>query len=180
MKRKILSLLTAMTMLMSLIGIAPTATNAEDITTISTAADLVTFRDSVNGGNTYEGKFIRLTADIDLSGVCGFVDNSGVMVSWTPIGTRDCSFKGTFDGDKHKITGLYISVSDSDNQGLFGVVGSDGEVKNLGVDGRVSGGSNVGGVVGVNNGTVTSCYNTGTVSGSSNVGGIAGLKCGEF
>lgn len=186
MKRKLISLITAVAMAMSLFGAIPITAGAEtfsggtgtegDPYQIADLAAFTAFRDSVNGGNTYEGKTVTLTADIDLSSVCG-ADIGGAEASWTPIGDSH-SFNGMFDGGKHKITGLYINASDSDNQGLFGVVGSDGEVKNLGVDGTVSGGSNVGGVVGNNNGIVTSCYNTGTVSGSSNVGGIAGIKSG--
>lgn len=137
-------------------------------------ATLTAFRDSVNGGETYEGKFIKLTADIDLSSVCG-TDIGGAEVSWTPIGDSSHNFQGTFDGGNHKITGLYINAPSNDYQGLFGCIG-DGMVKNLGVHGTVTGKNRVGGIVGYN-GTVQNCYNTGTVTGTgNNVGGIVGYN----
>lgn len=97
--------------------------------TISTVDEFEAFRDNVNGGNTYEGKYILLAADIDLKG--------SEEKQWTPIGNRTNQFKGTFDGDGHKITGLYINNS-SDYMGLFGYVGEGSTVKNLSVDGTVT------------------------------------------
>ncbi|MGM9937894.1 MAG: GLUG motif-containing protein, partial [Candidatus Ornithomonoglobus sp.] len=81
----------------------------------------------------------------------------------------------TFDGDGHRITGLYIN-STNDYQGLFGCVGSGGVIKNLGVDGYVKGGYYVGGVCGWNNGRIENCYNTGDVSGTNGVGGVCGYN----
>jgi hypothetical protein len=46
------------------------------------------------------------------------------------------------------------------------------------VTGSVSGGSQTGGLVGINNGTIQNCYNTSSVSGSTNTGGIAGQNNG--
>ena len=131
------------------------------------------FRDYVNAGSG-AGEYFRLTADIDMS------DNYGEgKASWMPVGNESTPFTGTFDGGGHKITGLYINNSDSDYQGLFGYVGRGGTVSDLGVEGQVTGGKYVGGVVGDNfYGTVENCYNTGAVSGSSNVGGVVGENLG--
>lgn len=146
------------------------AVQSSEITTISTKAELKAFRDSVNSGNTYEGKTITLTADIDLEG--------NESSQWTPIGTSSNAFKGTFEGGGHTITGLYINSTRND-QGLFGWVESGGTVKNLGVGGTVTGGFYVGGVVGSNRGTVTGCYNACTVTGTGNVvGGVVGSNDG--
>lgn len=71
---------------------------ASDIIEISTLAELEQFRDDVNRGNTYKGKTVKLTADIDMSEKYGEGKES-----WTPIGT----FAGTFDGAGHKIADLY-------------------------------------------------------------------------
>ena len=174
-RKRILSMLTALAMLMSLVPSFTLTAGAEDITTISGVTDLVAFRDSVNGGNTYDGKTVTLTADIDLSGVCG-ADIGGSEVSWTPIGDSSNQFKGTFDGGNNKITGLYINAPSNDYQGLFGYIGEDSTVKNLGVDGTVLGKGKVGGIVGYN-GTVQNCCNTGTVTGTGDsVGGIVGYN----
>ena len=96
---------------------------------------------------------------------------------WTPIGNSSQQYSGTFDGDGHTISGLYID-SRADYQGLFGYLSTDGgntgTVQNLSVSGTVSGGMFVGGVVGLNHGSVENCYNIGKVSGTG-VGGGAGV-----
>ena len=140
---------------------------------ISSSFGLKTFRDSVNYGNTYEGKTIVLTADIYLG---GRVDSQ-----WTPIGLFDHNsphFAGTFDGDGHSITGLYIN-----NQsytiayaGLFGA--SCGTIQNLHVEGVVIGSLTAGSIVGLSIGTVTNCSYKGSVRGSNKVGGVVGENRG--
>lgn len=147
---------------------------AEDPYVIDTAETLQGFAQLVNGGNSFEGKFIELTNDIDLleEGVCG--KNIG---SWTPIG-KNKEFKGTFDGKGHKILNLYINDGTEDNAGLFGI--NNGTIKDLAVTGTVTGGSKAGGIVGTNksNGKIESCSNACNVTGSSEVGGIAGFNEG--
>ena len=96
--------------------------------------DLCWFRDHVNtcaqdGSSQYQGKFIKLTADIDLAGI-----------EWTPIGstTKDHgSFYGNFDGDGHTISNLYVSLEKGQGgAGFFAKVSGGGDgpravVKNL-------------------------------------------------
>lgn len=153
----------------------PTA--GSDDCLISTPSDLENFRDRVNSGETtINGK---LTADIDLSQVCGANVNGGT--SWAPIGSESAPFNGTFDGNGYKIQSLYINTSNT-YQGLFAYVGETGEVKNLGLaGGSVKGGDyNIGGIVGTNRGIMENCYNTGTVSGTyMSVGGVAGANYGS-
>lgn len=69
---------------------------------IATAGQLKWFADEVNSGKPELNA--RLTADIDLSGVCS------AATPWTPIGDRanNQDYRGTFDGQNHKITGLYL------------------------------------------------------------------------
>ena len=75
---------------------------------ISSPSDLTAFATSVNGGSTFGGETVFLDADITLTG--GF----------EPIGkTLDKSFKGTFDGQGHIITGLIVA-STGQYAGLFG------------------------------------------------------------
>ena len=144
---------------------------------ISTAEQLKEFAEKVNGGETTANAI--LTADIDLSSVCGEALDDGT--SWIPIGSISNKYTGTFDGNGKTISGLYINSKATD-QGLFGFVGSEGTVQNLTVSGSVSGGSYVGGVVGYNNGgTVTGCIfsGSGTVSGSDHVGGVVGWNSSD-
>ena len=143
---------------------------------IKTAAQLETFRDLVNGDGAGANAHAKLMNNIDLSSVCGAELSNGT--SWEPIGNSiGNSYEGTFNGDGHTISGLYIDSSTND-QGLFGrVIG--GTVQNLTVSGSVKGDAYVGGVVGRNNGTVKNCYNTGEVSGNRYVGGVVGENSGS-
>ena len=146
---------------------------------ISTAAELREFAKLVNGGKTDADAI--LTANIDLNpnmeiSEDGTVTNGSDLDQWTPIGNSSQQYSGTFDGDGHTISGLYINSSDND-QGLFGYVSGSGKVQNLSVSGSVKGNDYVGGVVGYNNGgTVTGCIfsGSGSVSGDWYVGGVVG------
>ena len=110
-----------------------------------------------------------LTADITLTG------------EWTPIGTdyRN-SYTGTFDGGNHTISGLTVKGSD-ENAGLFGYIGKDGgTVKNVVLkDVQITSNNqyaNVGGMAGINNGTIENCsVSGGSVSGYS-AGGVVGQQ----
>ena len=166
-KRGILGLFLALCVVWSMLPLGAFAAdeNADDGKThISAIADLLAINDNLDGNYVLDG-------DIDLTDCLG----GG---SWTPIGTEDKPFTGTFDGNGHSIKGLYINASDSNYQGLFGYVDS-GTVKNLTVSGSVSGtGDYVGSVVGYNNGgTVENCCNTGEVSGGDvSAGGVVGYN----
>ena len=149
---------------------------AEDPYQIGSRADLERLRDLVNGGESQEGIYFKVTADIDLGGSAGN--------PWTPIGTEEHPFKGTIEGearngDSPTVSGLYIDDASKDNQGLFGVNG--GTIKNLTVEGTVTGRGNVGGIAGRNDGTIISCMNRATVAGNGNdVGGVAGINAGTI
>jgi len=111
-------------------------------------------------------KFFVLTSDLDLSGL-----------ALTPVGHATIGFTGVLDGRGHRIRNAVINgTSDRDQTGLFGRVGLMGRIANLGVvDVNVQGHSLVGGLVGVNSGTIDSCYVTGSVAGTGeSVGGLAG------
>ena len=98
--------------------------------------------------------------------------------AWTtPIGTKDKPFKGHFEGWGHKITNLYITGS-SDYAGLFGYI-DGGSVRDLGVEGTISGDSLVGGICGeFKSGKINSCYTKVTLNGTQYVGGICGKSTG--
>ena len=144
-------------------------------------ATLESLRNAVNAGRDYSGMYFTLTADIDMSGKYGIDPFKSL---WTPIGSAENQFKGTFDGGGHKITGLYTRGS-TGFRGLFGYLGEGGVIKNLGVEGTVTDtGSNcgsVGGVCGYSAGTITGCYNKATVKGSyESVGGVCGKNGGTI
>ena len=135
--------------------------------TINDLADLKTFRDMVNAGNTFSGKTITLAADIDLS---TDVDSEGNQISWTPIGNSSNIFKGTFDGNGHTVSNLFVDGGSGSNKGFFGVT-HDGEIKNITFDNaKVSGRLNVGVVAGE---PYTSKYTNITVTGHVEVNGLA-------
>ncbi|CFX88076.1 Pectin lyase fold/virulence factor [Syntrophomonas zehnderi OL-4] len=112
---------------------------------------------------------LKLMNDVDLS---SYSKGEG----WMPIGNRLNKFKGTFDGDGHKISNLTIDRAGGKYQGLFGSIGAGSLVKNLGiVRTSVASLGYVGVVAGeVSGGTVENCYATGSVSGGSAVGGLTG------
>jgi len=88
--------------------------------TITTAEQLAGLA-SLSTTNNFEGETIILGADIVLNDTSNFAnwESSPPANQWTPIGTSDSRFKGTFDGNGHTISGLYISDSLSDNKALF-------------------------------------------------------------
>ena len=154
----------------------------EDPYKIYRAIDLKNFRDIVNGANNQTADtdaHAKLMNNINLSSVCGPTLDSGQPVSWTPIGNSESTaYTGTFDGDGHTISGLYINNSTANDQGLFGYV-YGGTVQNLTVSGSVnSSGDYVGGIVGNNSGTFENCAFTGSVSGDWYVGGVVGNNNG--
>ena len=134
--------------------------------TVTSADGLMNIAELVNGGKSDIN--ITLDTDIDLTGK-----------DWTPIGTDyDNSYKGTFDGGGHTITGLTFTTND-EYAGLFGWLNRAGTVKNVVMEGvqitcnQIYGGS-IGGVVGSSWGTIENCSVSGSVSGTVYVGGVAG------
>ena len=139
--------------------------------TVTSADGLMHVADLVNGGKTDIN--ITLDKNIDLTGK-----------GWTPIGTSfDNSYKGTFDGGGHTITGLAVTTNDQ-FVGLFGYLNRAGTVKNVVMEGiqitsnHVLMSGNTGGVVGYSWGTIENCSVSGSVSGTVYVGGVVGAQIG--
>lgn len=131
--------------------------------TIGSIEDLITFRDNVNKGLTYEGKTIILTQDLDLSSVCHQVDGKTENdISWTPIGTSTNHFKGTFDGNNKCISNLYINSDSQDSYALFGYI-DNAIIKNLKVSGTVKTTTNIAG------GTVYNAANSSLIKIVNNI-----------
>lgn len=170
MKKRVISLLLALVLALSLLPTAAWAAEAGAVNApieISNEAELEIFRDKVNAGGTT--LCAKLTANITLTD------------EWTPISNVAFpadAFAGTFDGNGHMISGL------SGSNGLFGFV-NGATIRNLKVEGTISSDSaNVGGIVGKTqtgtkiencsfSGNVTSAY-TGTKGATAGVGGIVG------
>lgn len=148
---------------------------------LGNAVELAYFAKLVNEGNPFNEKYIQLTKNIALNAQ-DVPTADGEPTLWTPIGTYvsrkdNKPFSGTFDGNGHTITGLYINNA-TQYQGLFGNISTGGVVKNLVVAGRViaTGQNNVGGIVArLSGGTVQNCGFYGAVTaGTSNAGGVVG------
>ncbi len=174
--KKLISIFAAITMIFSMLAMTVNAETtalagsgtASDPYLISSVDDLTFFGDDVNSGNNYSGKYVKLTADINLNGV-----------TWTPIGTGTSAFKGTFDGNNKTISNLKISCPEGYGYGLFGNVMS-GSIKNLIMsNANISGDSNVvGAVTGYVYGTYTFenvHVRNSYIGGYSKIGGIVGM-----
>lgn len=135
---------------------------------ISSARELMDLSDYVLSGRNTAGAIFYLAEDIDMSGR-----------AWQSIGSSDLPFEGIFDGCGFAVLNL-SAKSDKNCIGLFGSVSGNGAlIKNLGVNGEVSGADNCGGIAGeLKTGAVINCWNGCNVQGGSNIGGIAGKVSG--
>ncbi len=148
------------------------------------------------------GQCFRLMADIDLGQYQG--------TEFNIIGSQSDSFTGVFDGSGHAISNLTYSSTDSDLVGLFGCIRGGqvknlrlidpnvnvragygigalvgdlytGIVSNCSVtNGAVSGGVDVGVLVGSSFGTVKNCSVSGHVTGDYHIGGLVGVSVGTI
>jgi len=118
-----------------------------------------------------------LAQDIDASATNGTMHPSGIWgnAGFVSIGDSETSFSGTFDGQHHTISHLTINRPAQSQVGLFGVVYAGVKISRVGlVGGSVTGGADVGALVGLNSGTLATTYSTATVTGAGDVGGLVG------
>ena len=123
-----------------------------------------------------------LLNDINASATANWNAGAG----WTPIGIYDGedsndsnAYQGTFNGQGHTISGLTINQPSSSYAGLFGDTGNSATVENVNLTNvSVTGSAYAGGLVGVNDATITSCTSSGTVTGDVYVGGLLGINAG--
>ena len=146
---------------------------------IHSPSQLAKLAELVNTGiDAYNRRYYKLTADINLS---AYGSDWLYGKGWIPIGvgvedfTAHDRFRGRFDGNNHKVNGLYINNDELDYVGLFGHI-EGGIVHNLGVEGVVSG-RMVGGLAGTvySGGSIINCYAAVVISGKYFVGGVVGL-----
>lgn len=162
---------------------------------LTKAADLEELATLVTGGNDFSGKYLRLDADITLSGAT-MVGHTGAL--------QPKKFAGTFDGNNHVISGFKVNLTKK-HVALFSAVAPAGVVKNITLSSpevssgdsyggcliaaneglienchvtngtfETTSGSYKGGVVGDNKGTVKGCSFSGTITAATNAGGIVG------
>ena len=174
---------------------------------ITNKAQLIGFMHAVNGidgvltPNNFKGKTVYLDCDILLNDTTDweYWGKYTYAESWTPIGTGSYyidpihPFLGTFDGQGHVISGLYIdgnedTIRELEEHGLFGYVGTKGEttvIRNLGIQASVADmrgnliGSNMGLLAGVlRDGTITQCFTQGRIvvdaNSNEDIGGLVG------
>ena len=125
-----------------------------------------------------DGEFL-LTGDIDASATADWPAKS-TQPGFLPIGSAASPFSGTLHGNGHRISGLHIYRPAMDQVGLFGYIGAGGVVDGVGLETvTITGQNQVGGLAGVNLGTVDQCYVQGGVSGVNGVGGLVGENQGS-
>ena len=180
--------------------------SAEHPYQIKTAAELYWFVGLVNGDTSVcTGEVTQnpaanavLTADIivnknvlDADWNCILDKNTAIV--WTPIGSQTGKYQGTFEGNGHTISGLYFGSNDlgvgssagseeGSYVGLFGSVGSNGSVSNVGVEDSYffPYGNYVSGLCGENEGAIEGCYFRGKVRSRYYVGGVCGRNLGSI
>lgn len=144
---------------------------------IYNAAQLNQVRNFLND----EDVVFSLEADIDMTD--WIADNNPVQ-GWSPIGNSSSNaFCGTFNGNGHTISNLWIKRPETDYIGLFGYVGSSSEVYDLSLtNARYEGKNCVGGIIGrclnddgKNNISISNCsFLNGVINGRDKIGGIIG------
>ena len=151
---------------------------------VETLSDLLLMQAAVNANGTIRSESAQLVnagnacyllqEDINFGSVCGETGGK----SWVPIGCDEYHFAGTFDGNGHTLSGLYIDTDLSD-QGLFGVIEGAAVISNLTVRGQIQTSGNYVGLIAGRYESYASyslqnCLTEGSVSGASYVGGQVG------
>ncbi|MDR2152721.1 MAG: hypothetical protein LBO72_07870 [Helicobacteraceae bacterium] len=107
-----------------------------------------------------------------------YANLNGLLGGWEPISGDATHFTGIFNGDNHKISGIFFRNAIRDYIGLFGYI-ENAQIRNLGVEiaeGKAIIGKNyVGAIAGyASNSNIVNSYAAGDISGTQYVGGIAG------
>ncbi len=189
MKKKILSILLAVMIILSAIPFTAVSVSAADVyngTPVTpqkiTSSNYQKFGLTSSGWSAYNGYYgIRTAAELygfaelvngsagaSINGVLlsdivvnETVSENGAEYEWTPIGCRDNQFIGTFDGNGHSVSGLYCDIN-ADFIGLFGLVGT------ASADPKIS-------TVNIKNVVLKNSF----IFGTRHVGGIVGAAWGN-
>lgn len=171
---------------------------------IGSGAELAWLANAVNNASGVTKLYVELTDDIDLGG------QPWMPIGKFGFSSDDRSFSGSFRGNGHTVNGLNVSaeyaglfgsindaeitgvvvqgtvVSTNTNNGDAGgivgrAIGTTNKIINCGNEAAVSGGCNVGGILGRNHSgsstvTISDCYNTGSITASERAAGIVASK----
>ncbi len=148
---------------------------------IETIEDLDAMRDNLMAN-------YKLTKDLDFNDCSSYEDCSNketytTGLGWEPIGYYSSRYLGTFDGQGHTVSNIFINAPAlEEGVGLFGVVGESGKVQNVGIEGAdMTAAYSAGGLVGLLFGKVENSYSKGSVgfeSGGECIGGLVGDSVG--
>ena len=161
---------------------------------IYTKFGLKKFADLVNGGSATINGILKANVVLEKGGMytqhfgrfgaserpmdCDYYTIDDEATIWIPIGTYTNTFKGIFDGNGHKVSGLYTTLANA-NQGLFGRVESS-TIQNLTVAGCVVGRYTSGGIAGyMSGGTIKNCINEAIVFTNGGQVAESGVENGD-
>ncbi len=148
----------------------------DNVSCINSREGLATLVTEVNNGDNKSGKIIYLTSDLDLGGKFDSDGNAlDGNISWTPIGTSDNPFSGTFDGNGHIISNMYVNADKI--TGMFNYI-SYGNLKNFGIQSSYVYTTNEGSATlagTVEHGTIANIYSNGNSGGTSSSAGMVSI-----
>ena len=120
---------------------------------IQNATGLAWLAEQVNGGNSFSGVKIVLGGDIDLSAT-----RATTYTEWTPIGTSDHAFSGSFDGSGYTVRNFQVTALEG-HAGLFGYITLGGPIQNLTVENvKIVANHYAGGIVGRGYVDIENCH----------------------
>ena len=162
---------------------------------------MVWFAEKVNGGDRTANAVLNSDIDLEKQKIGHqsvtdiiYINNNGYGID------DDTAYNGIFDGKGHSISRLFIETKkynkQGDNhyetycQGLFGIIGKEGTVRNVTVNGQINAQAEgneyinaakyIGGIAGINAGLIINCTNNADITGIAYVGGITGQLGAQF
>ena len=149
----------------------------DNVSCINSREGLATLANEVNNGVNKSGKIIYLTSDLNLGGKFDSDGNAlDGNISWIPIGTESNPFSGTFDGNGHIISNMYINRPNNAYNGLFGYT-QKSFIKNLGLISSYVIGYVWSSGIAVYGANVNNVFSLATVIGKGKNSGICTFEC---
>ncbi|MBQ0016776.1 MAG: hypothetical protein KBT04_07320, partial [Bacteroidales bacterium] len=154
---------------------------------IGNTGQLIAFANMVNNGQDFRAANAKLISDIILNEGSFGTDGTFIATgssepstpfSWPIIGVGTHSgngYKGTFDGQGHTVSGLYVYDNTTGLASFVGMLEANGKIMNLGVINSYFEGSRVGGISGYTDGKseIINCYSD-IIGKGDYIGGIVG------
>ena len=111
----------------------------------------------------------------------GYEELVNTTLGWQPIGRFNEEFEGTFYGSGHEINNFSVKRSEDNHVGLFGILGENGTMEDLKItDVEVVGVSDVGSLIGINEGLIKNSSSRGVIEGENSLGGLVGSNHGTI